>query len=493
MEQPNYAEQLLLQLNQQRSRGFLCDVIIVVENALFRAHKNVLAARSSYFKSLVLHDNLINLDTEMVTPSVFRQVLDFIYTGQLPSASERSVSALLTAASYLQLMDLAALCRRKLKPSNASKKPSSTSSTHSRHLLHHLSCTPLQVNHGGGSQKQTQDRLQREDLSEEELFVTSLGVKMSDGMEAGLRLRLKSPTGSTATEEVSPSSLQQGSPQSGNHSASSDDTPPNSTYNPTSEPPEEAEDQQQPTTTTSSHSQHKTPRKRPRASGPGSPRVNAPGKNGEEAAAKPEEWREAGGEDALENEPDNSEGSLQSESEDENRNKNSSYVCYKPTAGVEPALDSNLYVCIPCGKGFPSSEQLRAHVDSHAAEEFGGKGVDSEEGDSIRAEDADEHPEKVPEKVAAAEREHVCSVCRKSYVDVDLLRQHERSHWLSRPFPCDPFACAACGMRFTRQYRLTEHARVHSGEKPYECQLCGVKFTQQRNLISHLRMHASPS
>lgn len=76
MEQPNYAKQLLMQLNQQRSKGYLCDVIIVVENALFRAHKNILAARSSYFKSLVLHDNLINLDTEMVKPSVFRQVSD---------------------------------------------------------------------------------------------------------------------------------------------------------------------------------------------------------------------------------------------------------------------------------------------------------------------------------------------------------------------------------------------------------------------------------
>uniref|UniRef100_A0A3Q2XYB8 BTB domain-containing protein n=1 Tax=Hippocampus comes TaxID=109280 RepID=A0A3Q2XYB8_HIPCM len=83
MELPNHAKQLLLQLNQQRAKGFLCDVIIVVENALFRAHKNILAASSIYFKSLVLHDNLINLDTEMVNPSVFRQVLDFIYTGNI--------------------------------------------------------------------------------------------------------------------------------------------------------------------------------------------------------------------------------------------------------------------------------------------------------------------------------------------------------------------------------------------------------------------------
>uniref|UniRef100_A0A8C0J2F7 BTB domain-containing protein n=1 Tax=Chelonoidis abingdonii TaxID=106734 RepID=A0A8C0J2F7_CHEAB len=70
MELPNHAKQLLLQLNQQRAKGFLCDVIIVVENALFRAHKNILAASSMYFKSLVLHDNLINLDTDMVNPTV---------------------------------------------------------------------------------------------------------------------------------------------------------------------------------------------------------------------------------------------------------------------------------------------------------------------------------------------------------------------------------------------------------------------------------------
>uniref|UniRef100_A0A4W5MTW1 BTB domain-containing protein n=1 Tax=Hucho hucho TaxID=62062 RepID=A0A4W5MTW1_9TELE len=129
MEQQNHFKQLLLQLNQQRAKGYLCDVIIVVENALFRAHKNVLAASSVYFKSLVPHDNLINLDTEMVSPSVFRQVLDFIYTGRLSSSdsvSDHSVSSLLTAACYLQLTELAALCRRKLKhngqtPSSSNK------------------------------------------------------------------------------------------------------------------------------------------------------------------------------------------------------------------------------------------------------------------------------------------------------------------------------------------------------------------------------------
>lgn len=87
MEAPGHSRQLLLQLNSQRTKGFLCDVIIVVQNALFRAHKNVLAASSAYLKSLVVHDNLLNLDHDMVSPAVFRLVLDFIYTGRLADAA----------------------------------------------------------------------------------------------------------------------------------------------------------------------------------------------------------------------------------------------------------------------------------------------------------------------------------------------------------------------------------------------------------------------
>ncbi|XP_044304958.1 hypermethylated in cancer 1 protein-like, partial [Varanus komodoensis] len=125
---PPHSRQLLLQLNAQRAKGFLCDVIVVVQNALFRAHKNVLAASSAYLKALVVHDNLISLDQEMVSPAVFRAVLDFIYTGRLGpaehepepgvgEAGEPGVGAVLAAASYLQIPDLVALCKKRLKRS----------------------------------------------------------------------------------------------------------------------------------------------------------------------------------------------------------------------------------------------------------------------------------------------------------------------------------------------------------------------------------------
>uniref|UniRef100_A0A673YHP6 Hypermethylated in cancer 2 protein n=1 Tax=Salmo trutta TaxID=8032 RepID=A0A673YHP6_SALTR len=378
MEQQNHSKQLLLQLNQQRAKGYLCDVIIVVENALFRAHKNVLAASSVYFKSLVPHDNLINLDTEMVSPSIFRQVLDFIYTGRLSSSdfvSDHSISSLLIAASYLQLTELAALCRRKLKHNG--QTPSS-----SNKMTPSSSTSPTPNGHTPGR---------------------------SNGL--GLDLSKRSPSESTATEEVSPSSLLQ--------------------------------------------------------------KV-----------------------DGEENGLDQSEGSGHSGrggggGRKGRRNGNTNYIYRQPQPGFEPGVGDNLYVCIPCGKGFPSSEQLNAHEEEY---DSASKGV----------------------KPDAEEPGHLCTVCSKSCKDATSLRQHEKSHWLNRPFPCNicgklftqrgtmtrhmrshlglkPFACEECGMRFTRQYRLAEHMRVHSGEKPYECQLCGGKFTQQRNLLSHMRMHTSPS
>uniref|UniRef100_H3C4M6 Hypermethylated in cancer 2 protein n=1 Tax=Tetraodon nigroviridis TaxID=99883 RepID=H3C4M6_TETNG len=464
-----HAKQLLLQLNQQRAKGFLCDVIIVVENALFRAHKNILAASSIYFKSLVLHDNLINLDTEMVNPSIFRQVLDFIYTGKLLSSSEQSseqnFSALLTAASYLQLHDLAALCRKKLKRNSGKPLPDS-------------------------DQPQPDEGL-RDKFSDDEMFVGSSGKNVGNGSsngnlssggsagepDLGLDLSKKSPpSAGTATDALSPHSNSQESPQSALRGSSEPRRP-------------------------------STPEKIP--TGGSQERMAQKIGGGSSSNFASDQCKD---EEDGENGQDHTDESGQSDGESAgggakgNGNRGgragghgANYV-YRQE-GFEPAFGDNLYVCIPCGKGFPSSEQLNAHVETHTEDELYIK----EEGGTFVKEEDEEEAEDLsapmgPSNFASETRPFKCT----------------KSHWLTRPFPCNicgkmftqrgtmtrhmrshlglkPFACEECGMRFTRQYRLTEHMRVHSGEKPYECQLCGGKFTQQRNLISHLRMHTSPT
>lgn len=589
MELPNHAKQLLLQLNQQRAKGFLCDVIIVVENALFRAHKNILAASSIYFKSLVLHDNLINLDTEMVNPSVFRQVLDFIYTGKLLSSSEQSseqnFSALLTAASYLQLHDLAALCRKKLKRNGGKPLPGkpSTPGPLSRLRLTNQrlsSSTPTGPNNhypptpSDADQPQPDEGL-RDKFSDDEMFVGSSGRNGGNGSsngnlssggsagepDLGLDLSKKSPpSAGTATDALSPHSNSQESPQSASvsttNSASLDDSAnlqgvdasgsENTEFNSSKALEEAPNHDGPPPQKKSRQGARKNEWPKREVSGLKSDDHDRPSVNG--VIVGPKDGRSSGtgggsssnfasdqckDEEDGENGQDHTDESGQSDGESAgggggggggkgNGNgggrgggHGANYV-YRQE-GFEPAFGDNLYVCIPCGKGFPSSEQLNAHVETHTEDELYIK----EEGGTFVKEEDEEEAEDLsapmgPSNFASETRPFKCTVCSKSYKDPATLRQHEKSHWLTRPFPCNicgkmftqrgtmtrhmrshlglkPFACEECGMRFTRQYRLTEHMRVHSGEKPYECQLCGGKFTQQRNLISHLRMHTSPS
>lgn len=434
------------------------------------------------------------------------QVLDFIYTGQLHHAGDQGVLDLLRAASYLQLSDLAALCRRRLKSCRSSTWSLSTtsSSTTNGHLK-------VGFNYHSGSMAvgRMRDELQRDDLSKEELFTaqrvdSSTAVEFNESVETGLK-----PTGSTA------SSLQQSSTHSNTNSP--DHLPFSSTsafYNPKLE---HIGEQCHPT----SDSQQTAAHRRPRSGWEGCLEGSVQTKRQEIESGElvQVEWRvsseledrvEVGEEDlVLKNE-------LQS-SEKKELKGNKHFIHHQPQPGFQPVSHNKLYMCIPCGKGFPSSEQLIAHVHSHAAKEQRIKVEDAEEGSLIKFEGQDS--EILPSQSMTEETKldvqpscHVCLVCSKSYVDVALLRQHERSHWLNRPFSCNicgkpftqrgtmmrhmrghlglkPYACEECGMRFTRQYRKMEHMRIHSREKMCECPLCGEKFTQQRSLFSHLKMH----
>ncbi|XP_058013932.1 hypermethylated in cancer 2 protein [Ahaetulla prasina] len=570
MELPNHAKHLLLQLNQQRAKGFLCDVIIVVENALFRAHKNILAASSMYFKSLILHDNLINLDTDMVNPTVFRQILDFIYTGKLlmtDQPGEQNFNALLTAASYLQLPDLAALCRKKLKRSGRSfaGRAGGASSVGRPPRSQRLATASVITRYSGSTEgmKGSQPKeMPKAKVSDDEVFMNSSNQENSHALsrglgegsnstngscvdqELGLDLSKKSPSLPTvaAQDDTPHSESQRGSPRPASaptaNSASSFEesisgAPPSLIDN--CEPMEMdlSEDRQcLPEGNQRKSLRHSSRKKEWIKKDCPFDRKEGGGKGCEEGEGLPngilmgplcksaerslglspygpEPPLHACKED-VENGKENSEDSGQSESE--NGGHSSANYVYRQE-GYEPvAFGDNLYVCIPCGKGFPSSEQLNAHVEKHTEEELYIK----EEGTFEDKEEEAEDLSNPNQPYTSESRPFKCSVCEKSYKDPATLRQHEKTHWLTRPFPCNicgkmftqrgtmtrhmrshlglkPFACEECGMRFTRQYRLTEHMRVHSGEKPYECQLCGGKFTQQRNLISHLRMHTSPT
>ncbi|KAI3372006.1 hypothetical protein L3Q82_006877 [Scortum barcoo] len=471
MELPNHAKQLLLQLNQQRAKGFLCDVIIVVENALFRAHKNILAASSIYFKSLVLHDNLINLDTEMVNPSVFRQVLDFIYTGKLLSSSDQSseqnFSALLTAASYLQLHDLAALCRKKLKRSGGKPLPGkpSTPGPISRLRLNNQrlsSSTPTGPNNhypptpSDADQPQPDEGI-RDKLSDDEMFVGSSG-RNGNGGNGSSNGNLSSG-GSAGEPDLGLDLSKKSPPSAGGDTCGSENMDLNSSSKASEETPNQPDGPPPQKKSRQGARKNEWPKKE--ASGLKSEDHDKPLVNGVIVGPKDGRSSGVGGGSGSSFASDQS---FQCKDEDEGGENGQDHSDESGQSDGESAGGRG-----GTGVGHQSanyvSEQLNAHVETHTEDELY---IKEEGGTFVKEEDEEE-----AEDLSAPR---------------GTMTRHMRSH-----LGLKPFACEECGMRFTRQYRLTEHMRVHSGEKPYECQLCGGKFTQQRNLISHLRMHTSPS
>ncbi|KAG8450786.1 hypothetical protein GDO86_003160 [Hymenochirus boettgeri] len=544
MEVPSHSSQLLLQLNSQRTKGFLCDVIIVVQNALFRAHKNILAASSVYLKSLVVHDNLINLDHEMVSPSIFRIILDFIYTGRLAEAeptSEQLFRAVMAAASYLQISDLVSLCKKKLKRNGKYCHVRTAGYPPYGSLGRGVKATTPVIQSCFSSSTRPVELPPVEPVNSLNTHCGELYASVSQGNQlhphglcpperhcsplCGLDLSKKSPTRPLAqhiadghpaagdSREPSIPGRQDSPPVSlhANHSDSYKDPPhPYQRLNNSDPPPaphtEPYRSSDHPSRNETQELMFRWMKHEPLANYVDeSDREKDLEREDKEGSSPLSQQPRYPSMESNEPDDDKSTSEETGSSGDPSPSANlERYHCNH--LGYEPeSFGDNLYVCIPCGKGFPSSEQLNAHVEAHNEEELYHK-------ESL------EPPvpflDKSSQGLGDIIRPYRCSSCDKSYKDPATLRQHEKTHWLTRPYPCSicgkkftqrgtmtrhmrshlglkPFACDACGMRFTRQYRLTEHMRIHSGEKPYECQVCGGKFAQQRNLISHMKMHTT--
>ncbi|XP_048367933.1 zinc finger and BTB domain-containing protein 43 [Sphaerodactylus townsendi] len=138
VEFPDFSSTILQKLNQQRQQGQLCDVSIVVQGHLFRAHKAVLAASSPYFCDQVLLKNSRRIVLpDVMNPRVFENILLSSYTGRLVMPASEIVSYL-TAASFLQMWHVVDKCTevlegnpsilcQKLNRSNDHQSPSSSS------------------------------------------------------------------------------------------------------------------------------------------------------------------------------------------------------------------------------------------------------------------------------------------------------------------------------------------------------------------------------
>ncbi|XP_078092708.1 zinc finger and BTB domain-containing protein 46 isoform X3 [Mustelus asterias] len=120
MEITSHYRHLLQELNEQRQHGILCDVCIIVEGKIFKAHKNVLLGSSRYFKTLYCQVQKMSSDQatvthlDIVTAQGFKVIIDFMYSAHLALTS-KNVIEVMSAASYLQMTDIVQACHSFIK------------------------------------------------------------------------------------------------------------------------------------------------------------------------------------------------------------------------------------------------------------------------------------------------------------------------------------------------------------------------------------------
>ncbi|KAJ8362623.1 hypothetical protein SKAU_G00114540 [Synaphobranchus kaupii] len=96
---------LLGALCDQRAKGLFCDVTIVVEDIKFRAHRNVLAASSGYFRNALASPDVWTsgqvLELMDLRSEVFARILNFIYSSKVALTTVEDVRSLVAAGKRL--------------------------------------------------------------------------------------------------------------------------------------------------------------------------------------------------------------------------------------------------------------------------------------------------------------------------------------------------------------------------------------------------------
>ncbi|XP_048087705.1 zinc finger and BTB domain-containing protein 49 isoform X3 [Alosa alosa] len=500
----SHSTYLLQQLQEQRIQGMLCDCMLVVKGVCFKAHKNVLAAFSSYFRSLFHNTTGQRNDVfHLVIQDVggIGQVLDYMYTSHL-ELNHENVQALLDIAQYLQVPNILSMCNSFPK-SCASSIDSSTFSmpgdlSHEQDCMMSGNLPPETDLMPTETQKPLNITVEEDQSKQDSHIQENISIDMVTNMTTasikqplhGYKLRnfsSKQYFKQSAVQTCYSLSKQSQDQVSVEGTFSAECTNNTIDYSPACQRSAIPMDQDLSTPRGSISvasdctylPAFKSPLSRPVRSKKAvylkkynylcSERMDvkmhiSKSQFTEHCVNKSLQETEQSLDErvALENLEDSTSGSSQKVSIP---TVNAVEICSESSRAPPRQSRNRNYSCEICRKAFKHPSNLELHKRSHT-------------GFSNFC-NLKEH-----EKTHSTDKEFTCDQCGKSFNMHRKLQKHKIRHSGDRPH-----SCQTCGRSFGSTGDLRRHIRSHSGEKPYSCEMCGKSFTRSAVLRQHHSIH----